>query len=189
MSTFNAPAYDVQRPTGHCALTGRALTPHEPYIATLIEDGELFRRADVCLEAWQQGRRPDGLFSYWKAVVPESNAKRKVFVDDDVLMDLLRRLADVDDPRKQAFRFVLMLILMRKKLLRYDRTETLTVPAPDGRSIDKPLWIVTPKLDLSKGPLGKWDESARLQVLDPQLDDDSIRQTTEQLGDILQAEL
>lgn len=189
MSTFNAPAYDLQRHTGLCALTGRALVPHEHYIVALVEEGELFRRIDISMDAWLQGRRPGNLFSYWKAVVPEPNARKKIFVDDEVLMDMLKRLADAQDPHKLAFRFVLMLIMMRKKLVRYDRTESLSIPGPEGKSIDKPLWIVTPKLDLSKGPLGKWDESIHMRVLDPQLDDNGIRQITEQLGEILQAEL
>src|SRR4051812_9445781 len=123
MTQFNAPAYDVQRSTGVCAITGRPLVPHEHFIASLVEDGELLRRVDVSLEAWDAGKRPENVLGYWKSIVPEANAKKKMFVDDGVLMDLLDRLADATQPQRIGFRFVLMLILMRKKLLRYDRTE------------------------------------------------------------------
>ena len=60
------------------------------------------------------------LFSHWESTVPQPNEKKKIFVDDAVLMNLLVRLADTDQPQRLAFRFVLALILMRKKLLRYE---------------------------------------------------------------------
>ena len=189
MTQFNAPAYDVQRSTGLCAMTGRPLVPHEHYIATLVEEGDLLRRLDICLEAWESGKRPEHVLGYWKSTVPEPNARKKMFVDDGVLMDLLDRLADASQPQRVGFRFVLMLILMRKKLLRYDRTERVPVTTETGEPSHQEWWLLTPKLDLSKGPLGKWDDSRSFRVLDPRLDDSSIRQITEQLGEILQAEL
>lgn len=189
MSQFNAPAYDIERPTGQCALTGKLLEPLETYIATLVEDGDDLHRLDVCDEAWQQGRRPEHLFSYWHATVPEPNAKKKLFVDDEVLMNLLERLADAEQPQRIAFRFVLTLILMRKKLLRYDRTEKRSVDGEDSQPVEQEWWLLTPKLDLSKGPLGKWDDERSFEVLDPRLDEDGTRAVTEQLSEILQAEL
>ncbi|MBI1367451.1 MAG: hypothetical protein GC162_02230 [Planctomycetes bacterium] len=189
MSQFNAPAYDIERPTGQCAFTGRVLEPHEHYIAALVEEGEGFKRVDVSLAAWEDGKRPEHLFSYWKAVVPEPTVKKKLFVDDAVLMNLLERLSDAGEPQRQSFRFVLMLILMRKKVLRYDRTEKREADSDGGETAMQDWWVLTPKLDLSKGPLGKWDDGRTFEVLDPHLDEAGIRAVTDQLGEILQAEL
>jgi hypothetical protein len=187
MSQFNAPAYDVQKPTGRCAFTGRTLEPEEPYVATLVEDGDDLHRLDVASEVWAEGKRPDHLFCFWKAVAPEPTAKKKLFVDDAVLMNLLQRLADADQPQRLAFRFVLALILMRKKLLRYDGVDRRE-PAEDGAA-PTDWWLLTPKLDLSKGHMGKWDNETRIEVYDPHLDEEGIRSVTDQLSDILQAEL
>jgi hypothetical protein len=195
MSQFNAPTYDIERPTGQCAFTGRTLEPDEQYIAALVEDGDHLKRLDICQQAWDQGKRPDDLFSYWKATVPQPQEKKKLFVDDAVLMNLLERLAAADQPQRIAFRFVLTLIMMRKKLLRYDRTDKRPVDAPEppegpeGQQVVEEWWVLTPKLDLSKGPLGKWDDSRKLEVLDPHLDETGIRAVTDQLSQILQAEL
>jgi hypothetical protein len=191
MSQFNAPAYDVEHPTGRCAVTGRSFEPDETYIATLVEDGDDLRRLDVSLAEWDSGWRPDHLFSHWKATVPRPEEKRQLFVDDDVLMNLLRRLADADQSQRIAFRFVLALILMRKKLLRYNRSERRTerTDPQTNQPIEREWWLLTPKLDLSKGPLGKWNEEETIEVLDPNLDEEQIRQVTDQLGQILQAEL
>lgn len=229
MSQFNAPTFDIERPTGQCAFSGRDLEPGEDYIAVLVElseheaddaneagdaeahlpaskkgdkddaaepktviDGIGLKRVDVSLEMWDAGHRPEHVFSYWRTTVPIPNEKKKLFVDDEVLLNLLRRMADTTDPQRQAFRFVLCLILMRKKLVRYDRTERRDVEA-DGDSGDEAVtedwWIITPKLDVSKGPLGKWHPDESLEVLDPHLDEAQVLQVTEQLGEILQAEL
>lgn len=215
MSQFNATTYDIQRPTGVCAFTGRTLEPGETYYATLVElpdppqdeqatpnDARTdpsaqpqppvndlgLKRLDVCADAWQQGNRPDHLFSFWKSTVSEPAEKKKLFVDNAVLMNLLRRLADTDKPQRLAFRYVLALILMRKKLVRYDGIEEKTATI-DGQSVTQQWWQLTPKLDISKGHMGKWNEEETLEVLDPKLDAAQIEQVTTQIGEILEAEL
>lgn len=187
MSQLNSQTYDFERPTGQCAMTGAALEPGTEYIATLIEEGEELKRVDVSCDAWEADNKPEAIFSFWKAIVPEPNQKRKMFVDDEVLLNLLRRLEDAEQPQRIAFRFVLMLILMRKKILRYDRTERREVEGDESASQE--WWVLTPKLDVSKGPLGKWNDAETLEVLDPHLDDDQVREVTDQLGEILNAEL
>ncbi|MFW6028171.1 MAG: hypothetical protein ACOC9Q_01440 [bacterium] len=212
MSQFNTPSYDIPRTTGICAKTGRALEPGEPYFATLVEippeqqqaaEGEQaqasaaaalgMQRIDVSLEAWEEGFRPAHLFCFWKTTVPQPNEKKKLFVDDAVLMNLLRRLEDATEPQRLAFRYVLALILLRKKLLRFDTTERRTVEqeneAGQTETVEQEWWHFTPKQDVSKGHFGRWAEDETIVVLDPRLDEAQIEQVTYQLGEILEAEL
>ncbi len=184
MSQFNATSYDIQRPTGQCAFTGRKLEPGQAYMATLVELDEEqlaqvqdkataalgMKRVDVSIEAWQQGSRPDNLFSHWKTLVPEPNQKKRLFIDDEVLMNLFTRLEDTEEEEKLSFRFVLGLILMRKKLLKYVSSER----DEDGRE----WWTMQPR-----------GEAAPLTMLNPQMDEDKVGQVTAQLGQILDAEL
>ncbi len=144
-------------------------------------------RIDISSDAWDSGFRPEGLFGYWKSTVPEPNQKKKMFVDDAMLMNLLERLADATEPDRLAFRYVLALILMRKKLLRYDGNEPRTAEVA-GEQVEQTWWKLTPKLDLAKGMLGKWHPDVRLEVLDPKLDESRVEQVMQQLGEILQAE-
>ena len=146
------------------------------------------QRADISEAAWNEGFRPQHLFSYWKSTVPEPNEKKKLFVDDAVLMNLLRRLDDTQQPDRLAFRYVLALILMRKKLLRYDGSTT-RVTKRDGEQIEQTWWLLTPKVNVAKGPMGKWNEAETLEVLDPHLDEAAMERVTQQLGEILEAEL
>lgn len=146
------------------------------------------QRLDVSKEAWDAGFRPERLFSYWKTTVRQPNEKKRLFVDDAVLMNLLRRLEDATEPQRLAFRYVLMLILMRKKLLRFDGTERVSVEQ-EGQSVEQEWWVLTPKQDVSKGHFGRWAEDETIKVLDPHLDETQTEQVTHQLGEILEAEL
>ena len=197
MSWMNAPTYDIERLTGQCAITGQALNPGEQYIAALVEADPStteapadntpkqtaapnagLKRIDISIEAWQQGHRPERLFSHWQSTVPQPNEKKKMFVDDSVLMNLLLRLADTDQPQRLAFRFVLTLILMRKKLLRYEGAQKRN----DTEGQPQEWWTVTPKRGLGV------DEEP-IEILNPQINDEQIQQVTEQLGQILESEL
>ncbi len=209
MSQFNATTYEVAKPTGVCAATGRALEPGQTYFAALadVPDDEIerdaegkpkdadalgLRRFDVCEEAWREGYRPEGMFSYWKSTVPEPNQKRKLFVDDAVLMNLLNRLADAEQPQRLAFRYVLALILMRKKLLRYDGAVTRKAEAEiDGQkqTVEQVWWQLTPKVDVAKGHFGKWNEDVTIELLDPKLDEAAVEQVAGQLNQVFEAEL
>ncbi len=208
MSQFSTPSYEIPRTSGVCASTGRPLGPGERYYAVLVEltpeevetarrasagapdaGASLgFRRVDVSHEAWEGGYRPERVYSFWLSTVPEPDAKKKLFVDDAVLMNLLRRLEDAEQPERLAFRYVLALILMRKKLVRYDGSTKKTAEG-DGGAVQQTWWILTPKLDLSKGPMGKWNEEDQFLVLDPGLDESQIEQVTQQLSEILETEL
>lgn len=206
MSQFQQPAYHVPRTSGVCHATGRALEPEETIYACLIEltdeehdrlrrehpnDPVLalgLRRVDVSQEAWQQGFRPEGLFSFWKTTVPQPNEKKKLFLDDTTLTQLLIRLDDAETPDRLAFRFVLALILLRKKLLRYDREEERSLEIA-GETAERSCWLLTPKLDPAKGPMGKWDDAHQLVILNPHLSEEDVLAVTDQLHEVLASEM
>lgn len=176
MSRFGTD-FRVQGPTGRCAATEQPLEPGSTCVATLIEreDDTGFERQDFSLAAWESGARPERLFSYWKTIVPESTAKRKLLVDDAVLMDLFERLAEDDRPQRQAFRFVIGLLLMRKRLLKFiGRAEQSDKALPEK-------WLLRPR--------GAEPDSTPIELLNPQLSDDDVRELTEQLSEVLQGEL
>ncbi len=119
----SASSYQIGRSPGRCAVSGRDLAVGEAYVAAALVDRageEGFERVEFSLEAWEEGNRPGALFGYWRAVVPEPNAKPKVFVDDESLMELFDTLEDAEaGSDRAALRFVLTLIMLRKRLLRH----------------------------------------------------------------------
>jgi hypothetical protein len=195
VTQFNAPTYDVQKPTGRCAFSGRELKPGEPYMASLAElpmqpppqetlakpasaaAALGFQRVDVSLEAWRDGFRPGGLFCYWRSTVPQPNQKRRLFVDDQVLLNLFHRLEGATEEARLSFRFVLALILMRKKILKYEASEQ----RPDGAGGQQEWWIMSART-------GDW-QAQPCEVRNPRLDEAKIVQVTQQLGEILDGEV
>jgi len=118
--------------------------------------------------------------------VPQASEKKKVFVDNQVLMDILNKLEG--DSKRQAFRFVLSLVLTRKRFLRFDETKKVVVVEADGVDGAKKVehwWVLTPKVNVMKGPMGKWDESRQIEIFDPQLNDEQITDVVEQMTEIL----
>ncbi|MGB0767347.1 MAG: hypothetical protein ACPGYV_06520 [Phycisphaeraceae bacterium] len=129
--------YDIQRPTGVCAATGRELAPGETVYAALVDPpaedrsddqakpndkGELpMLRIDVSADAWEdQDFRPPHLFGFWRTEVPEPNEKKKLLVGDAAIQELMLSMDEATEAKQLAFRYVLALILLRKKLLRHD---------------------------------------------------------------------
>lgn len=166
--------YQIGRHSGVCALSEKALETGDEYMATLCEreDDDGFERCDVCMEAWERGDRPQRLFSFWKTAIPDSDAPTRLFVDDDVLLSLFERLAEDERPQRAAFRFVLCLILMRKRLLRYIGR------AGEG---ENERWLMRRRLSDPDDP--------PVEVVNPRLADDDVRDLTDQLSEVLQGEL
>lgn len=137
-------------------------------MAALGETAEGFVRADVCVNCWPGYDRKD-VVAFWQATMPRPEAKRKVFVDDTVLCELFERLAGVSEPAKVNFRFVLGLILMRKRLIVYEGSK---------RVGEQEFWVVRMK--------GKQE---MLDLANPHLGEDEVKAVSTQLNEILNQEL
>jgi hypothetical protein len=159
--------WEIHKPLGTCVGTERVIAPGEEYVATLIETEQGLVRRDFCLDYWEQNK--PSVYCYWKTAMPSGEQKKKIFVDDDMLMAFFERLENETDEEKVNFRFVLTLILMRKRILKYDSSEKV-----DGKEV----WTLK---------IAGRDEIAK--VINPHLTEDKIEQLSSQLGQILQVEL
>lgn len=114
--------YQIQAPTMRCALTGRELKPGERIYSVLMVEGNRLIRRDYANEAWSG--TPAGSFSFWQSKVPTGHKPKKPSIDDEVLVECLGRLEDDPTPQKMSFRYVLALLLIRRKRLRLEQTVT-----------------------------------------------------------------
>jgi len=151
--------------TGSCSQCQKGFQELELYNATLVEAEDGFQRRDFCQACWSESFR-DQAFSYWQAKVPKKEEKKKLFVDDTVLMDFFRRLTENPDESKNGFCFVLALILLRKRLLKYVSTE----PQKDGSEV----WLMKISGD-----------DKDYKVPNPHLDDQQIEQIRSELTSVL----
>ena len=159
--------WDINRPLGQCAGSGKRIEPGQEYFAALAETTEGLERRDFCEEFWQQNT-PD-VYCFWKTKMPLPNQKKKMFIDDDMLMAFFERLGTETDQEKINFRFVLTLVLMRKRKLKYDNSRT-----EDGKEI----W-----------QLKVTAQQRTVEVVNPNLTEDKIEELSSQVGQILQIEL
>ncbi len=160
--------WHVQTPTGRCAATQRPIAEGDPFYAVLFEQGDSFRRADYSVESWSGP--PKGCYCYFKTQMPVKSAKRKkVFVDDELLIEFFRRLESDPDPARLQFRFVLGLILLRKRVFRFDGS---------SRENNQEVWNMTLMRDRSEH-----------RLINPELTADQTVAVNQQLGAILHGDM
>ncbi len=109
--------YRIQPHTRHCVVTGRELKPGERYFTALVEENSQFIRKDYSSDAWQGP--PPGAFGFWGGRVPRNTEAHKPHFDDDLLLDCFHQLEGQEEPRKVNFRYVVALLLLRRKRLRF----------------------------------------------------------------------
>jgi uncharacterized protein YbaR (Trm112 family) len=112
--------FEVQRCTRHCAITGRQLLEGEDFYSVLAAEGAAVERQDYSLEAWQGP--PEGALGWWKSKIPTREAKKHRLAPSEVLLQLFQGLEAAAD--KQDMRYVLALLLIRRRILRLEDTET-----------------------------------------------------------------
>jgi hypothetical protein len=110
--------YQLQPNTRRCTRTGRELRPGEKVYTVLLDEDGKFVRTDYSSEAWQGP--PTNAFSFWCGRVPDAEQPRRLRIDDDLLMDCLQRLDGQVEPARVNFRYVVALLLMRRKRLKFD---------------------------------------------------------------------
>jgi hypothetical protein len=164
--------YDIVRREDACAATGRVFTPGEKHVAVLVETPgeESLTRVLYALDAWESGARPAAparVFGYWKRIAGEEGRVKAPIVSTEELFDLFEQLAEAEQPRQVAFRYLIALLLMRKRRLVYDGA------VPDRPGV----------MRLRGRPGGE-----EHLVVDPGMDEQAIGEATEELSRVMQLE-
>lgn len=162
-----AQQWDVESATGRCSVTGEEFKEGDDFYTVLIEDGESFTRKDFSVGQWTGP--PTESFCHFKTRVPVKEKPKQLLVNNHLLFAFFERLAGETEPSRIHFRFVLALLLMRKRLLRYDGT------THEGGT---EIWELTVPRDKSSH-----------RVVNPRLSDDQIAAVSEQLGAILHSDM
>ena len=175
----------IGRSAGRCAASDRGCpairasrrfahpTEADPKAGPGRSDRLVFDQLDYHPDAWDEVRDrvlDDRLLCWWRTEVPEPGGRRNLFVDDETLVDLSPPRGRGDSSRA-AFRFVLGLILLRRRKLRVvDR----------GRVGDEDIWRFK--------RVGGGDDAPIWSVADPRLAEDDAEAIAEQLSAILSDE-
>ena len=108
--------YEVQHCTRHCTASGREFAPGEVYFSVLVVEDDELTRYDYAADAWPGP--PETAVGWWKSRFPQRNTNKKHWAPNDVMLDFWDRLDDQAD--KQDMRYVLTLLLVRRRVFRVE---------------------------------------------------------------------
>lgn len=115
---FSLNEWNIQSRATQCATTGRPFVEGETVHTALYWKDGAYQRVDVSEEAWAQRNENIAPLSAWKfAYEPPPPAPPEALKKDDA-ESLLRHLLQENDPAKRNARYILTLMLERKRILK-----------------------------------------------------------------------
>ena len=150
--------FEIQRCTRHCAATKRELAPGEEYYSVVISEGANVVRYDYSREAWTGP--PPSAIGWWKSQIPGPETRRKHWAPNDVMLQFFDELEH--QPDKQDMRYVLALLLVRRRVMRLEDTER----SPQG---DEVLVLHCPRRDATYRVPAVVPEESRIDQIQEEL--------------------
>lgn len=164
--------YEIGRRADHCAATGAPLSPGDAFVAVLlqVDESETIERRDYAAAAWDAlVDKPRQLVAFWRSIVPEQRSERAPSIDPADMLMLFEQLQGSVQPQGVALRYVLALMLLRRRVL---APAGWRESAATGRAM-----LVRIR--------GTPADAAPIEVEDPALDDRVLADVTDQLRALL----
>ena len=89
------------------------------FYSTLVAEGSEVVRRDYCSQAWEAP--PAGVLGWWQSHMPSRNAKKLNWAPNDIMLNYFLELAD--QPEKRDVRYVLTLLMIRRRIMRLEESE------------------------------------------------------------------
>lgn len=147
-----------------CCITGQELKPGERIYGVLYDEAGKFVRKDYSEGAWS-GPGP-GAIAHWAGRIPSALTPRKPTFNDKLLLDCFDHLAGATEPNRLQFRYVVALLLMRRKKLKFEDAPR----KPDGSGT----------LILRDGRTGR-----RIEIDDPKLTEEQVAAVQDEVFQVL----
>ena len=156
--------WEIKSRAHHCSRTGREFVEGEFFYTLLIREGEGFRREDLSEEAWKERNDNIQPFSFWRSKYdPPAPPPAEPLPRDDA-EGLLRRLIQENDPAYANVRYILALMLERKRVIRPLESSDDDMLVYEHLSTGETLVLANPKLSFDRIPEVQREVSA---LLDP----------------------
>ena len=113
---------EVPRCTRVCAATGTEIQPGQTIYSALIENGDDYRRLDYSVDSWKvESKKLENVVGWWKYKIPIQTDTKIKLAPNEILLNFFDQLSDVI--QKREMRYVLTLLLIRRRLFRLEREE------------------------------------------------------------------
>lgn len=144
----------------------RPLEAHEPSYAVLLRAGAELERVEYSVGAWQGP--PAGALAWWLSPAPGAT-NRKPQAPSEALLSLFDGLGS--DPAQADARYVLALLMLRRRILRPDDAQVILLPdgAPDPAPSES-LRLYSPARDQSYEVVEAFPTAERAQEIQAMLD-------------------
>ncbi|HEY5742974.1 MAG TPA: hypothetical protein VIS99_10575 [Terrimicrobiaceae bacterium] len=142
------PEWEIKSPARCCARTGQQFKQGEFFYTLLFRDGDGFRREDITEEAWKGRNENIEPFSFWRSKyeAPASPATKPLLKDD--VETLLRQLIAEQNPASNNVRYILALMLERKRVLRPMESSDSSLLVYEHAGTGESLVVANPHLSL-----------------------------------------
>ena len=157
--------WNIQSRASACTACTEPFADKQTYHALLRMTAAGFERQDLCTECFL-GVMRDGVFSYWQGEFKMPLPPPPEAIQKDTAESLLRKLVDSTDPMHVAARYILAVMLERKRILKHRDT----VVEADGREL----------LVYEHAQTGE-----SFTIPDPKLRLDQLQEVQQQVADLL----
>lgn len=111
--------FEIGRFTRHCHATGRELGAGEAFYSVLLSEGAEVVRRDYAADTWQGP--PEKALGWWKSRVPHPDDRKLHMAPSEVMLQYFQELEG--RPDKEDERYVLALLMIRRRVVRQERIE------------------------------------------------------------------
>jgi hypothetical protein len=154
--------WDIKSRAHQCSRTGKEFSEGDFFYTILIREGEGFRREDLCEEEWTNRNENIAPFSFWRSKYEPPTAPPPDPLPRDDAEGLLRRLIEENDPAHKNARYILALMLERKRLLRPIESNDPDILTYEHMATGETFVIVNPHLSFEQIPAVQLEVSALL---------------------------
>lgn len=159
--------YEIARNSKRCCVSERELRPGEVYFSALIDAPGGMQRKDFAAENWTGP--PADTVGYWKGrIPPDDKPKAAQPISDEAMLELFEKWENSDDAEKVQLRYVLALLLIRRKALKLQDM----VQSEEGEY----LIVQRPR------------QKQTHRVRDPHLAEDQVQRVEQELTRLLEAD-
>ncbi|MEI6492154.1 MAG: hypothetical protein WCO94_06375 [Verrucomicrobiota bacterium] len=145
-----------------CARTGAEFLPGETFFTLLIREGDGFRREDISEAAWETRNDNIQPFSFWRSKYEPPEPPRLEPLPRDDAESLLRRLVAENNPAYSNVRFILALMLERKRILRPVESRDDDMLVYEHAATGETIVLANPRLNFDQIPAVQKEVSALL---------------------------
>jgi hypothetical protein len=114
--------WNIQSRAHACQACSRHFADQQPYHTVLFDLRSEIQRLDLCEPCWKGegdgARDRKGFISHWQGVYEAPPPAPPEAIQKENAESLLRKLIELDDPKFAAARFILAVMLERKRILK-----------------------------------------------------------------------